>query len=76
MKVKFTVHAQTRIEERNIAASRVVETLRKPDSTKPSYEGKIKVRKKFGKKTLEVVYFKEGFRDRKEEYTVVTAYYI
>lgn len=36
----------------------------------------MKARKKFGKKTLEVVYFRDGFRDRKEEYLVVTAYYI
>jgi hypothetical protein len=76
MKVKFTIHAQTRIEERKISASRVVEAIRNPSSTKSVYEGKIRVRKKFGKKTLEVVYFRDGFRDRKEEYLVVTAYYL
>ncbi|HEV8666953.1 MAG TPA: hypothetical protein VN665_03890 [Candidatus Paceibacterota bacterium] len=76
MKVKFTIHAQARIEERKIPASRVVEAIRNPSSTKSVYEGKIRARKKFGKKILEVVYFKDGFRDRKEEYLVVTAYYI
>jgi hypothetical protein len=36
----------------------------------------MKARKKYGQKTLEVVYFKEGFRDRKDEYIVVTGYYL
>lgn len=76
MKVKFTVHAQSRLEDRKIPASRVIEVIRKPDSTEKVFDGKIKSRKKFGKKVLEVVYFKEGFRDRKNECIVVTVYYL
>ena len=66
MKVKFTVHAQSRIEERNIPASRVVETLHKPNSTRPAYEGKIRARKKFGKKYSKLSTLRRGLKTEKK----------
>ena len=76
MKVKFTNHAQSTFLSRGIPLSRGVEAVRNPDDIELAFEGKIKARKKFGKKVLEVVYFKEGFRDRKNECIVVTGYYL
>ncbi len=76
MKVKFTNHAQANLLGRGITASRVVDTLRSPDSTGAAFEGKSKARKKFGNKTLEVVYLKEKSKDKKGEYLVITGYYL
>jgi len=76
MKVKFTNHAQISLIDRGISASRVVDTLRKPDSTQAAFEGKSKARKKFGSKTLEVIFLKEKSKDKKGEYLVITAYYL
>lgn len=35
-----------------------------------------KVKKDVGEKVTEVVYSKDNFRDKKEEYIIITAYYI
>jgi len=50
--------------------------MRTPDKKENAYENKVKVQKVIGGKTLEVVYCKEGFRDKKDEYLLITAYYI
>ena len=54
----------------------VKEAIANPDSKKDAYEGKIRVTKKIGKKVIEVVFYKEAFRDKSNEYIVITAYYI
>lgn len=71
MKLKFTNHAQYRIRERDISIEWLKEAINNPDYHKKSFGDKITVRKKFTKVTLEVVYFKD-----KNEFVVVTAYYI
>ena len=39
------------------------------------FDDKVKVTKEIGGKIIEVVYFKEAFRDKEDEYLLVTAYY-
>ncbi len=71
MKFKFTHHAQYRIRERNISIEHVKDVINRPDYSGSVLNGNIQSRKKFGKKTLEVVYFKD-----KNEFVIITAYYL
>lgn len=73
--LKLTVHAQDMIQFRGINIDHMRAAIREPDYTKTAFEGTIKSRKAVGKrKTIEVVYHKERFRDT-NEYLVITAYY-
>lgn len=76
MTLKFTNHCQIRILERKINIEHIKKAVNEPDFKKNVFEGKIQVRKKIGSKIIEVVYCKKGFKDKKEEYIVVTAYYL
>ena len=62
--------------ERGINIDHVKLAMREPDQKKTMFEGRIRVTKKIGKKTIEVIYSKEAFRDKKEEYMLITAYYL
>lgn len=75
MLLKFPNHFQARFIERGINIDHVKSAIRKPDSSKPTFEGKTQVNKKVDGKEIEVIYYKSPFRD-KEEYIVITAYYI
>jgi hypothetical protein len=75
MRLKITVHAQERIAERHIDVDHIKRVINSPDVKKPDLQG-IKAIKKIGQKTLVVVYSKEGFRDRKDEFLTITAYYL
>ena len=78
MNLKFPLHFQYRLIERGIDVDHVKKAVRSPDSKEETFEGRIRVRKKIEgvDKEIEVIYFKEQFRDKKEEYIVVTAYYL
>jgi len=77
MQLKFTNHAQIRIRERGLSIEHVKAAMLSPDSTKPGFEGAIEVKKKVSnKKEIVVLYKKDGFRDKKETYIIITAYYI
>jgi hypothetical protein len=76
MLLKFTIHCQVRILERLLSTEHIKQAILKPDKKKESGEGKYRVWKKIGTKEIVVVYCKEGFRDRKNECIVITAYYI
>jgi hypothetical protein len=72
MRIRFTNHAQVGMMERGISVSRVTETIRHPDSQTPARDGAIACSKRFGGKTLKVI-----FRERKNtEYVIITAYYL
>ncbi|OGJ59377.1 hypothetical protein A3D11_00495 [Candidatus Peribacteria bacterium RIFCSPHIGHO2_02_FULL_49_16] len=58
--------------ERGISTSRVAETVRHPDSHFPARGGAIGCIKRFGIKTLKVIF---GIRG-KVEYVIITAYYL
>ena len=76
MHLKFPPHCQSRISERGINIDHVKKAITEPDNKKNLFEGRIQVNKKIGSKTIEVVYFKSAFRDKKEEYIIITAYYL
>jgi hypothetical protein len=75
MKFKLTNHFQLRFGERSINLDHVKLAIQNPDSKEMVFEGKIKVTKNIGGKTIEVLYCKEGFKDRHDEYLLITAYY-
>ena len=62
--------------ERGIQIEHVKKAVSDPDLKKTVFEGRIKVQKKIGSKTIVVIYWKEGFRDKKNEYIISTAYYL
>lgn len=70
MKFVFTNHAKYRIMERGIIVDRIKQTLLDQSVRKTDKYGMITSRKKFGLKTLEVVY-----RVEKNSYIIITAYY-
>jgi len=76
MILKFTVHCQVRILERFLSAEHIKQAILKPDRKKDAGEGKLKVWKKVGIKQIVVIYCRDAFRDRKNEYIVITAYYL
>lgn len=76
MRVRFTHHAQAGMLERGIETSRVVETIRNPNSRFPARDGAIVCVKTFGPKKLKVI-TKVIFREHaKAEYVIITAYYL
>ncbi len=72
MHIRFTNHAQAGMDERGIPASRVAEVIRRPDSQTPARDGAIACTKRFGAKTLKVIFRQHG----KTEYVIITAYYL
>ncbi len=76
MKLKFPIHCQSRISERNINIDHIKKAIKDPDSKVDAFEGRIKVQKKIDSKVIKVVYSKDRFRDKKEEYLIITAYYL
>jgi hypothetical protein len=75
MRLKLTVHAQERIAERRINTDDIKRVIQFPDKKRPGLQ-EIKAQKSFGKKTLVVVYSREEFRDKHDEFLVITAYYL
>jgi len=76
MNLKLTKHFQDMVQHRGLSIEHVKQAIRNPDEKEGVFEGKIRVKKDVGGKTIEVVYCKEKFRDKKEEYIIITAYYI
>ena len=76
MKLKFGYHCQFRLYERGINVDHIKKAIMNPDSKQDAYEGKIKVQKKIGNKVIKVIYYKKDLKDKKEEYNIITAYYI
>jgi len=75
MRLKFTTHCQFRILERILNVGHIKQAILKPDKKHNSF-GAIKVWKKIGEEEIVVLYSKDGFRDRKNDYFVITAYYL
>ena len=75
-RLKFSVHAQIRLQERNIDVSHIKAALLHPDFTEQANQGKIRCKKLLESgKTIEVIYAKEDFRNT-NDYFIVTAYYL
>ena len=75
-KLKLSTHAQMRLVERTVDVDNVKQAIANPDFRKADSYGTIKVQKKIGNRTMVVVYSNEKFRDRKNEYLIITFYYI
>ncbi len=76
MRLKLPNHFQARLIERGIEIDHVKKAIREPDSEKGVYEGRTLVVKRIDeKREIEVVYFKDGFRDT-NDIIIVTARYI
>ncbi len=76
MLLKLTNHLQARLIERGFSVEELKEAIRKPDSKEEAGEGCIKIWKKLGSgKKIGVIYKKDGFRDQKNTYIIITAYY-
>lgn len=76
IRLKFPPHFQDRIQERGIDVDHIRKAINAPDFTKETFQHRVLVRKLIDeKRTIEVVYFKDGFKDS-HDYIIVTAYYI
>ncbi len=58
--------------ERGISASRVADALRHPDTRFAERDGALGCTRKFGAKTLKVIFRQHG----NAEYVIITAYYL
>ena len=76
MKLKLTRHFQYRMSQRGISIDHVKQAVMHPDKVENTYENKMKAVKRIGEKTIEVVYCREGFKDKNNEYLLITAYYL
>ncbi|MFA5744999.1 MAG: hypothetical protein WC887_02190 [Candidatus Paceibacterota bacterium] len=76
MLLKFTIHCQHRLLERLLNTEHIKKAILKPDKKCNAGDGATKVWKKIGKKEIVVVYSRDGFRDRKNHYFIITAYYL
>lgn len=71
MKLKFTHHAQYRIDERRISVERIKQTINRPDFVEQLLDGKTRSKKNFGNETLLVVYIKSS-----KEFLILSSYYL
>ena len=76
IRLKFTTHFQDRMQERGIEVDHIRKAINSPDFTKTTFQGRVLVQKKIDQdRTIEVVYFRDGFRDS-HDYIIISAYYI
>lgn len=76
MRLKFTIHCQIRILERTLNIEHIKQAILKPDRQRNAGEEAVKVWKEIGGKEIAVIYSRDGFRDRKNDYFIITAYYL
>jgi hypothetical protein len=62
--------------ERSIDIDNAKNAIAEPDKRIADSYGKVRVQKKIGDRTVVVVYSEERFKDRKNEYLVITFYYL
>ena len=72
MKLSFSIHFQQAVLERDISIDHLKKAIREPDKSHQTFGGRIVAQKAVGGRTLEVVYTRGG----KNEYRIITAYYI
>ena len=75
IRIKLTRHAQDMVQYRDVSVDHIRLAIREPDFTENSFEDRVLVRKEIDdERTIEVVYYREGFKDS-NDYVIVTAYY-
>lgn len=72
MKLSFSIHFQQAIIERNISIDHLKKTIQEPDKSHATFGGRTVSQKAMDGRLLEVVYT----RGSKNEYRIITAYYI
>lgn len=76
MNLKFSIHFQQAIVERNISIDHLKKTIRNPDTLRQSFGGRMVATKVVDDKVLEVVYIESVMPKDKKDYQIITAYYI
>ena len=76
MNLKFSIHFQQAIIERNISVDHLKKTIRNPDIVRQSFNGRMIATKAVDDKVLEVVYIERAMTKNKSEFQIITAYYI
>ena len=76
MNLKLTRHFQDMMQHRGIELDDVKKALNLPDNVENAHDGASKATKQIGDKEIEVIYCKETFKDKKDEYLIITAYYL
>jgi hypothetical protein len=64
------------MQHRGIELDDVKKALNSPDNVNDTHNGAFKTTKRIGDKEIEVIYCKETFKDKKDEYLIITAYYL
>jgi len=72
MKLSFSIHFQEAVFERNINIDHLKKVIHESDQSYSTFGERTVARKVVDGKTLEVVYTRGG----KNEYRIITAYYI
>ena len=62
--------------ERTVDIDNAKRAIAEPDKREADSYGTVRVSKKIGTRTVVVVYSNEKFKDRKNEYLVITFYYL
>ena len=71
MEIIYSSHAQKRMRERKISKTDVVLTIRDPNKQTSADRNRIIIQKKFGIRTLELIYVIEN-----SKIIVITLYYL
>ncbi|MEK7390516.1 MAG: DUF4258 domain-containing protein [Patescibacteria group bacterium] len=75
MKFRMSTHFKTRFGEREVNFDLVKKTIRNPDYRENMPDGKTKATKKIDSEIVEVVYCKNPFKNKQQEYILITVYY-
>ena len=76
LRIKFPPHCQERINERSLQIEHIRKAINEPDLQKSTFKGRVLVRKKIDEeRVIEVIYFKDGFRDT-NDIVIITAVYL
>ncbi len=59
MKLRFSSHAQIRMDERGISTDKIKEVISSPDSSVNKHSGRVESKKMIDGRTITVIYKKE-----------------
>jgi hypothetical protein len=77
MLLKITPHAQSRLLERGFSIDQLKKAVSDSDKKENVNEGAIKAYKKLADgRTIVAIYKKDSFKDRKNCYIIITAYFL
>lgn len=71
MRIIFSQHAENRLYDRKISKLEIITTIKNPQEVEESFRERTLQRRKFGKKTLEVI-----TKVEKSSIIVISAYYL